>query len=185
MSTQPLEAAIATTRSVLTSVDASQLGESTPCASWKVSELINHIVGGQYFFTAGIEGTPFATDSQDFSAGDFVAAFDDASAKCVAAFSADGAMAKMCTLPFGTMPGAAFAGLAATDTFVHGWDLAKATGQPTDLSPELAVGLLMGAKQGISDAMRGAEPMPFGPQQTAPAGASKADELAAFLGRTV
>ena len=34
------------------------------------------------------------------------------------------------------------------DTFQHGWDLAKATGQDTDLDPELAAGLL--ANVGIS-----------------------------------
>ena len=94
-------------------------------------------------------------------------------------------MTKMLTLPFGQMPGSAFVGLAATDTFTHGWDLAKATGQSTDLDPELAAQLLAGAKQAISPAFRGPEPKPFGPEQTAPAGATNADQLAAFLGRTV
>jgi uncharacterized protein (TIGR03086 family) len=91
----------------------------------------------------------------------------------------------MCTLPFGTMPGSAFVGIAATDTFVHGWDLAKATGQNTDLSPDLAAGLLVGAKAFIQDGIRGDEPMPFAAEQQAPAGASSADQLAAFLGRKV
>ena len=46
MSTETLEQAIATTRGVLTSVSKEQLGDDTPCAEWKVSDLINHIVGG-------------------------------------------------------------------------------------------------------------------------------------------
>lgn len=186
MSTQPLEGAIQTTRSVLTGVSRDQLGQSTPCASWKVSDLINHIVGGQHFFAAGATGQPPAGDGTDFSAGDFVAAFDEASAACLAAFRTDGVMEAILKLPFGEMPGAAFVGLAATDTFTHGWDLAKATGQPTDLAPDLAAGLLVGARQFISPGFRGEDGVaPFTAERPAPAGASNADQLAAFLGRTV
>jgi uncharacterized protein (TIGR03086 family) len=184
MSTASLEQAIAATRGVLTSVKTDQLDADTPCESWKVSDLINHIVGGQYFFVTAVEGVP-PTDAGDFSKGDFVAAFDDGSAKCVAAFKGDGVMEKILTLPFGQMPGSAFVGIAATDTFTHGWDLAKATGQSTDLAPELAAGLLAGAKQFITGAIRGPEPMPFAAEQSAPGGASNADQLAAFLGRSV
>ena len=185
MSTQGLQQAIATTRAVLVKVNADQLGADTPCASWKVSDLINHIVGAQYFFIAGIEGAPPAGGDANPASGDYVAAFDTASAACVDAFSADGVMQKMLTLPFGAMPGAAFLGLATTDTLVHGWDLAKATGQATDLAPELAATVLAQSKMAIQDSFRGPEGAPFGPEQQAPAGASTADQLAAFLGRKV
>jgi len=185
MTTELLEQAIATTRGVLAGVSKEQLGGDTPCAAWKVSDLINHIVGGQYFFEAGAKGEPPAAGETDFSAGDFVSAFDEAAQRSVDAFRADGVMDKMLTLPFGQMPGSAFLGLAATDTFTHGWDLAKATGQNTDLAPELAGQLLVGAKQAIAPAFRSPEGNPFGPEQSAPAGACNADQLAAFLGRTV
>jgi len=184
MSTAALEQAIAATRGVLTGVKRDQLGSDTPCASWTVGELINHIVSGQYFFVAMVEGKPPA-EGNDYSGGDFVAAFDDGAAKSVAAFNGDGVMEKILTLPFGQMPGSAFVGIAATDTFTHGWDLARATGQSTDLDPQLAAGLLAGAKQFISDGIRGDEPMPFAAEQKAPSGATNADELAAFLGRRV
>ena len=185
MTTEPLEQAIASTRVVLCGVSKEQLGDDTPCATWKVSDLINHIVGGQYFFEAGATGEPPAGGETDFSAADFVSAFDEAAQRCVVAFRADGVMEKMLTLPFGQMPGAAFVGLAATDTFTHGWDLAKATGQGTDLVPELAWQLLIGAKKSISPAFRSPEGTVFGPEQPAPAGACNADQLAAFLGRKV
>ena len=185
MATEALEQAIATTRAVLTSVSNDQLGERTPCAEWKVSDLINHIVGGQHFFESCAKGEPPAGGDTDYSAGDFVAAFDKGARRCVAAFNADGVMAKLLTLPFGQMPGVAFCGIAATDTFTHGWDLAKATGQNTDLEPELAGNLLAGAKQFISPGFRSPAGNPFGPEQSAPTGASNADQLAAFLGRTV
>ena len=76
-------------------------------------------------------------------------------------------------------------GLATTDTFQHAWDLAKATGQDSDLAPELATALLSQAQQSISDAFRGPEGAPFGAEQECGDGASNADQLAAFLGRTV
>jgi uncharacterized protein (TIGR03086 family) len=185
VATEALEQAIATTRAVLSGVSKQQLGGETPCAAWKVSDLINHIVGGQYFFESGAKGQPPAGGETDFSATDFVSAFDEGAQRCVAAFNEDGVMDKMLTLPFGQMPGSAFVGLAATDTFAHGWDLAKATGQSTDLAPELAAQLLQGAKQSISPAFRSEDGAVFGPEQTAPAGACAADQLAAFLGRKV
>ncbi len=144
MSTKPLELAIASTRGVLTGVSADQLDAPTPCAAWKVSELINHIVGGQAFFANGARGQAPSGEDVDYSSGDFVATFDQAAADCLAAFAADGVMEQMLELPFGQMPGSTFAGLAATDTFTHGWDLAKATGQNTDLAPDLAAQLLEG-----------------------------------------
>lgn len=186
MSVELLKQAIASTRAVLANVSADQLDRDTPCASWKVRDVVNHVVGGQFFFGGSIRGESSAGDAPDFASGDFVATFDQAAAANIEAFSEDGAMARMVKLPFGDMPGAAWAGLAATDTFVHGWDLAKATGQDTDLSPELAGRLLAAARASIQEAFRGADGVaPFGAEQPAPDGASNADRLAAFLGRTV
>jgi uncharacterized protein (TIGR03086 family) len=187
MSTEPLEAAIRSTRAVLAGTTADDLGKSTPCASWQVSDLINHIVGGLFFFAGAMSGeAPPAGEAPDFSAGDFHATFEQASAACLAAFHADGAMQKMVALPFGTMPGAAVVGIAASDVFTHGWDLARATGQSTDLDAQLAADLLAAARGMISDEIRGPDPVaPFAPATAAPSGATAADELAAFLGRSV
>lgn len=74
-------------------------------------------------------------------------------------------------------------GLATSDTFTHGWDLAKATGLSTDLDPELAEQLLEAAALLVPDQRRGDEPMAFGPKVEPPAGATPADRLAAFMGR--
>ena len=185
MSTQPLKNAIAATRSVLTGVASDHLNDSTPCAEWDVSGLINHIVGGQFFFASAVNGEKLDGDSPDFASGDFVSAFDEGAKQCIEAFESPDVMERMIELPFGTMPGSAFVGLAATDTFTHGWDLARATGQSTDLNPELAGYLLEGSKGAISDAIRNEQGSPFGFATEAPSGATKADELAAFLGRQV
>ena len=186
MSTQPLEQAIQSTRSVLEGVKRDQLASPTPCKSWTVSQLVDHIVGGQYFFAAALNGEPLGGEQRTFADGDFLAEFDKGSAACLAAFGSPDATDRTVKMPFGDMPGSRFVGLATTDTFVHGWDLAKATGQKHDFDSGLAESLLEGSRRAIQDSFRGPDgKAPFGPEQQAPAGASTADQLAAFLGRTV
>jgi uncharacterized protein (TIGR03086 family) len=186
MSTAPLKQAVRSARAVLDEVKPEHLSRQTPCESWKVSDLINHMIGAQYFFVAGMTGEPPSADAPDFAAGDFLAAYDQATAASIAVFEADGAMERIAQAPFGSMPGSAFIGLAITDTFTHAWDLAKSLGRSTDLAPELASGLLDACKTSIQEGFRGPEgKAPFGPEQVAPADANNADKLAAFLGRKV
>ena len=187
MATEGLEQAVSVAKGVLTNVEPDQLDDPTPCASWKVRDVINHLVGGSYFFAAATNGEAAAdgTDAPDFASGDYRAAYEDGSKQAIAAFAAPGALDRIVKVSFGEFPGIAWMGLATTDTFTHAWDLAKATGQSTDLAPQLADQLLIGARQAISEALRGDEPMPFAAEKSCPDGASAADRLAAFLGRTV
>ena len=187
MSTETLERAIGVAKQVLAGVQEDQLGLPTPCKSWDVSALINHLVGGSFFFAAATEAgeAPTGVEAPDFASADFRASYEDGSKQAVAAFSAPGALEKIVKLPFGEFPGAVFMGIATVDTFTHAWDLAKATGQDTDLDPELARRLLAQSQAMISDGFRGDEPMPFGVRMDAGPTACAADELAAFLGRTV
>jgi uncharacterized protein (TIGR03086 family) len=187
MATDGFEQAVGVAKSVLANVKADQLDDPTPCASWKVRDLINHLVGGSYFFAAATNGEAISdgADAPDFASGDYQVAYEDGSKQAIAAFAAPGALERIVKVPFGEFPGHAWMGLATTDTLTHAWDLAKATGQSTDLAPELAEQVLAVARQAISDAVRGDEPMPFGAEKNCPDGASPADRLAAFLGRTV
>jgi uncharacterized protein (TIGR03086 family) len=186
-STEILERAFASTRGVLENVTPAQLDRSTPCASWDVRALVNHVVGGTHFFAASVRGDfqPSA-DAPDLAAGDFMAVYDDGVAQAVAAFGAPGNAEKMVTLPFGAFPGAVFMDLAATDAFTHGWDLARATGQSTDLDADLAAHLVAHAKATLPESFRGPDgKAAFGPRVEAPASASAVDQLVAFLGRSV
>lgn len=185
MSIEPVRQAIESTRQVIEGVAAGQLADDTPCAAWTVGELINHLVEGQQFFTAALVESPPSGGESDPSAGDYLASYDNAANELLAALGADGIMEKIVSLPFGDMPGAAVAGIVANDVFVHGWDLARATGQSTDLAPELAELFLERSKASIQESFRGDEGAPFGHECQAPDGACNADQLAAFLGRVV
>jgi uncharacterized protein (TIGR03086 family) len=185
MTTETLERAFASTRQVLGNVKPDQLSDPSPCQSWTVREVINHVIGGAFWFAGSVnEGKAPPIPDTDFTGGDMGATYDDGIKQSVAAFDAPGAMEKMIELPFGTFPGAFFINLATTDAFTHGWDLAKATGQSTDLDPEVATQLLEGARAFIQPAFRGEDgKAPFGPEQQPPPNATAADKLAAFLGR--
>ncbi|HVM52010.1 MAG TPA: TIGR03086 family metal-binding protein [Acidimicrobiales bacterium] len=190
MSTENLARAFAMTRGILTNVTPDQFDLPTPCASWDVRALINHVVEGANWFglcvEAGAAPEEDPTAGVDYAGGDLLGSFDAGAARSLAAFAAPGALDKAIDLPFGTMPGGAFLGIATDDVFAHGWDLAKATGQPTDLDPELAASLLAQMEAFLPPEIRGADGVaPFGPATDAPEGASAADRLAAFLGRTV
>ncbi len=186
MGADMLAQAFASTAGVLAGVEAQQLDGATPCATWQVRELVNHIVGGATYaaVTAETGQAPARGEAPDFCAGDFVTEFNRGAARAVKAFEAEGVMDKTLKLPFAELPGGVFVNIATIDTFTHGWDLATATGQPTDLDPELAAQLLAFAQGFVSDALRGEDgTAPFGPQVEAPADAGPADHLAAFLGR--
>lgn len=185
MTTEPLAAAMQASRTVLANIKPEQLQDPTPCASWDVAGLIDHLVGAQTFFRAGLLGEKPAEADEKPSAGDYLAQYDAATRSCLEAFGAEGALDGIVSLPFGDMPGTALMGLAINDTLTHGWDLAKATGQSTDIAPELSAAVLEQARSAIQPSFRGDEGAPFGPEKEAPAGANNADKLAAFLGRDV
>ena len=187
MTTEALEQAFASTRTVLANVRPEDYDKPSPCESWDVRAVVNHIVEGAHYFAATVEGRPSAGNPgqpDDHTAGDVLADYDAGVAATIAAFQAPGAQEKILNLPFGDLPGSIFMGIATTDAFVHGWDAAKATGQSTDLAPELAAQLLEGARLAFGEGVRGPDGQaPFGPEQPAPDGATNADRLAAFLGR--
>lgn len=180
-----LDQAFESTLAILVKVEPSQLTAPTPCASWDVRALINHFVGAARWWATTITGEDEAADA-DYASGDFVAEYQESIQLAVAAFKVDGILEKMIALPFGEFPGVALRGFAATDQFAHGWDLARAIGHHTDLNPDLAARLLSQSTTVITGAFRGPDGQaPFGPVRQAPADAGPADQLAAFLGRSV
>ena len=187
MSTEALERAFASTRGILANVKPDQLSAPTPCQSWQVRDLVDHIIGGSFFFAEAVNaGTASSPSETDFSSRDMLATYDDGINQAVAAFGAPDAQEKTITLPFGALSGAMFSGIATTDVFTHGWDLARSTGQSTDIEPELAAQLLEGARAFVQPAFRGEDgKAPFEAEQQAPRDAGPADQLAAFLGRRV
>ena len=166
-------------QATLAGVGVDQLHLPTPCDGWSVADLVDHVVGGNTW-VQGLAGRRPVVVPED----DRIAALVISADAAHEVFAAEDGLSRMFELPFGTMPGGAFIGLRTNDVFTHAWDLAKATGQSTDLDHELAVEGLKASSMRIQPHMRSAGG-PFGPEQPCPDGASPAERLAAFLGRVV
>lgn len=183
-STEPLAEAFATARGVLVHVDQDDLGKPTPCGSWDVRTLVNHMVSAPRVAAGRVSGVSEPTD-EDFAA-DFLAAYDESARRAIAVFSTPGALERQVEFRFGTSPATLLLFFATSDQVTHAWDLARAIGRSTDLAPGLAAQLLDEATETVTEEMRGEDgEAPFGTEQTAPSGSSAADRLAAFLGRSV
>ena len=186
MRTENLERAQAAARVQLLSVTTAQLDDATPCKSWTVRDVINHLITENVWFAQTMragESAPFG--DTDHTSADFTSAYDDACRDAVLAFGDAGAVDQTVSLPFGQFPAPVYLELATCENLVHGWDLARATGRPSDLDSALAEEVLAGpVVRGLSDEMRGPDGVAsFGPRREAPAGAPAADRLAAFFGR--
>lgn len=111
-----------------------QLALPTPCAEWNVQQLLDHIAGSASYLHAAVEGrTP--QDPKGVAPGEVAKRLDDT----LDAVGRPGALETVCRSPLGFdwTVGEAMAG-TFMDLLIHEWDLARATGQPTTMDPELA-----------------------------------------------
>ena len=79
-----------------------------------------------------------------------------------------------------TLPVSVLTSAGAVEIAIHGWDVARACGQPRPIPPRLAQELLVLASLLVRRADR---PVRFGPAVTLPPEATPSDHLVAFLGR--
>lgn len=108
-----------------------KLDASTPCDKWSVRELMNHMLETQQYFVGSAKGENVSPPSHNPPAilgDDPVSDFTKARAETLKTFGADGVIEK-------TGPSI---GIAFSDQLLHGWDLARATGQDTTMPAGLA-----------------------------------------------
>jgi uncharacterized protein (TIGR03086 family) len=176
------------TGTVVDNIEPSQLDNPTPCTEWTVRDLLNHITGGATMFGLCVRDGSVPDEkfgelmTGDNLGSDFKASFHTAAADAEESFAIPGAMDRIVKLPFGEMPAGAALNIAIFDVATHAWDLAKATGQSTDLDPEVVAAAYGVARNMLNDDMRGAGI--FGPEVVIADDAPMADRLAAFAGRT-
>lgn len=180
-----LDRALAGVGQLIAGVEAHQWSAPTPCAGWDVHALVDHLASGNLNFAALVRDEPRPDRGPDQPAGDPVAAYRSAAATMRAAFAEPGVLERIYQSPIGPVPGFVLVHLRISELLVHGWDIAKATGQSTGLDPELGQAALAWARENLPPQLRGEEGsgLPFGPEVPVPDSAPLDDRLAAFFGR--
>ncbi len=108
-----------------------QLDAQTGCDGWDVRTLLNHMLETGTFFLSSATGgdaSPPSPTPPDVLSSDPVADFERNRSETVAAFGKPGVIEK-------TGPSL---GIAFSDQLLHGWDLARATGQDATMPAGLA-----------------------------------------------
>jgi uncharacterized protein (TIGR03086 family) len=180
------DSAARTVQKVVAAVRDDQLGNPTPCTRWTVGDLLDHLLGLTVAFRMAAEKAPdpAAAGPPDPSRSNLhphwrhllPARLDDlvAAWRNPAAWTGD-------TEAGGVVLPAAVMGLVALNkVVVHGWDLAAATGQPYEISPETAVAVhSLVAQQASAEGTPGL----YGPSITVPADAPLLDRVIGLTGR--
>lgn len=155
---------------VLSAVHRDQLSRPTPCADWDVSQLIGHVVAAPGHFLEMLRG-----GQPDWSAGPepatdgWTAQFRSAADDLIHYWHQQGENADPGQVDWQT-----------AEMAVHAWDLARATGQSTDLDPEVAQRGLAFMSAGLTPENRSPA---FALEVSVPDDAPVYDRLAAWAGR--
>jgi uncharacterized protein (TIGR03086 family) len=152
---------------------ADQLDAPTPCEKWDVRTLMNHLLETQRYFVdsaRGLDASPPGQQPPELLSADPTSDFADARAETLRVFGEDGVIEK-------TGPAL---GIAFSDQLLHGWDLAKASGQDATMPEGLAEAAYQMIHGRFTDEQRKGV---FGPEIDVPATASAQDKLLAYAGR--
>ena len=171
------------TRRVIDGIRPDQLTAPTPCPEWDVRALLNHIIGLHRIFVASAAGEPLPDSGTDFVGDDPSTAFADSARQADAALRAPGALDRTYRMPWGEISGAMLGWVLFVDLVIHSWDLAKATGQPTSLDPELCATALPMVRAQMEQMASPRRPEWIGPEVPVPADAPICDRFAGFMGR--
>jgi uncharacterized protein (TIGR03086 family) len=176
--------ALNATHERIAAVGDGQWADESVCEGWSVRELVNHIVTGNYWAEELASGKTIEEVGDrldgDVLGDDPLAAYDDSAARAAAVFRAPGAMDAPCAVSYGPVPGSVYCGHRFLDVLVHGWDVAKSTGQDTKLDPELVEALWVVLEPQL-DMLAGSGA--FGTKRDAPPDADRQTQLLEALGR--
>ena len=152
---------------------ATDLNASTPCTDWRLRDLLNHMLETQHYFVSAGKGESASPPGQtppDLLSDSPAADFDRARAEVIAVFGQEGVIEK-------TMPAL---GIAFADALLHGWDVARATGQDATMPDGLAAAAYEVIHGRFTEEQRQGV---FAPEVSVPDDASAQDRLLAYTGR--
>ncbi|MDP9847205.1 TIGR03086 family metal-binding protein [Streptosporangium lutulentum] len=159
---------------VVEGVKPERLGDPTPCDGWNVEALIEHLT------TWAGYGSELAARKEPFDGTPHQAGFAEQMERTMAAWGEAGALDGTSYMAMTEMPAPVVGRLYLTELVLHGWDLARATGQEPVVSEELATVTLEAVTM---TAERGRAYGIMGPEVAVPASASTLERALAMSGR--
>ena len=144
MSTLDFGPATSTAAQVVAGIRDDQLGGPSPCPAYTVADLLDHLNGLSFAFTAAALKQPLEEAGPSGDASKLPADWREAIPAALAGLEAawrgtpDAFEGTTQAGPI-EMPAAEVALVALNEVVVHGWDLAAATGQPYPADPEAVV----------------------------------------------
>ena len=168
--------------SLVAQIDPEGWQGPTPCESWNIRALVNHMVASAHMVTYGLLEREIGPEFYGNHLGnDPVASYRAAIDELVATYHGDPlVLSRTLTMPWGTITGAQLAAMFAGDHLIHAWDVARSLGQSTDFDHHL-VARVREFGDGYVANHRG--PEMFDAEVAAAEEASPMDRLAAFVGR--
>jgi len=175
--------AIAQTGRIIDAVEPDQATYPTPCADFDVQALIAHTAWALQRVAAvatggDAESVPLVAVEPDT----WSERYADSAAAVRAAWADPALLDVTIHLPFATVPGRVAVAIYTMEVTAHGWDIAKATRQATELDADIAEAALATAAMALPAEPRGGE-IPFGPVVAVGADAGPYARLVAYLGR--
>lgn len=171
---------------IIGNIKPDQLDAPTPCAEYDVRGLLNHLL----FWGPSLEGAarketvppPAESDSEvDLTGGDWAAAVETQLNRIVEAWSTPDAWEGTTHMGGPTeLPAALVGGMVLSELVVHGWDLAKATGQHLAVTEDIAE---EAHKEVTKTAAMGRDMGIYGPEVPVPASSSTVDRVLGITGR--
>lgn len=167
-------------------VRAGQLDLPTPCTEWSVSVLLAHLVGLTEAFTAAARKVPYPGDAAVIPPlpPDWRPRLETNLDTLVAAWRDPDAWQGDATAGGVTMPASVMGVVALDELVLHGWDLARATGQPFDADPANVTACLGFAEAMSQPGDEASREGLYGPVIPVPDGADDLERLLGFAGRT-
>ncbi len=162
-----------------------QLHDPTPCTDYDVEQLRNHVLGWLTNFAAGFadpDGQAPLASVEDYHAPVDAAGTVRSAADQLDRALRDGAASRSLRLGESAMPGELALGMILWEYQVHGWDLARATGQDWSPPPAAAQASLEFAPGMLTEDYQG-EGKTFGPQVDVSDSAPPLDRLIGLSGR--
>ncbi|MFG2637930.1 TIGR03086 family metal-binding protein [Streptomyces sp. NPDC048362] len=154
--------------------------DPSPCPGWTAWDVAAHVVSNHRRAVAGLTGSSYSAPGRG---EDLLQAWESASRDIKAALRDPARAGTLLGEEFGSFPFTEFVRrMACADTLIHGWDLARATGQDETLDPE-AVAVAAEILLPEDDDIR--MPRAFGSKVSSAADADAQTRLLNFLGRSV